>query len=221
MPEVFISDKKEKAVLREVDRLKNDGRFSSPWSSMQVAPDKAKFESQNPDENLLLIMRAHPLTNVGWLAVTCLGLVVPFFWGEFPFFASLGLNATIALGLAWYGFLLFYAVQRAVLWFYNIYIVTDERLIDVDFMSLLFKNINVTQIHNIEEVNYSIKGMIQSFYNYGNVVVQTASEGRSEEVYSKGELSAFTFESVPNPDEVVKIISELMEEEDQEFERRR
>ncbi len=80
---------------------------------------------------------------------------------------------------------------------------------DVDFFGLLYKNINVTQINRIEDVNYSQRGLISSFFNYGDVVVQTSSEQRSDD--RREEESAFTFQAAQNPALVTKIISELME----------
>ncbi len=46
------------------------------------------------------------------------------------------------------------------------------------------------------------------------LVIQTAAEQRSAD--RTEESSAFTFEAVPNPDRVVKVISELMEQEEKE-----
>ena len=55
---------------------------------------------------------------------------------------------------------------------------------------------------------------MSSLFNYGNVIVQTAAEQRSED--RREEVSAFTFEAVSNPDRVVKVIGELMEQEENE-----
>lgn len=126
---------------------------------------------------------------------------------------ALNVNTSFSLSIVWYCALLFYAIQNFMLWFYNVYIVTDERLVDVDFFGLLYKNINVTQINKLEDANYSQRGICSGFFNYGDVIVQTASEQRSDD---RGEKSAFTFESVSNPDIVVKIISELMEKDHEE-----
>ena len=121
---------------------------------------------------------------------------------------ALDTNTSFVLSIVWYCALLFYVIQNFVLWFYNVYIVTNERVVDVDFFGLLYKNINVTQIGNIEDVNYSQRGVLSGFFNFGDVVVQTSSEQRSDD---RSEGSAFTFDRVANPDLVVKIISELME----------
>jgi hypothetical protein len=91
--------------------------------------------------------------------------------------------------------------------------VTNERLIDLDFMGLLNKTINVTQISRLEDINYTQRGLMSSIFNYGDVIAQTASEQRSGDT-KDGETSAFTFESVGDPNEVVRVISDLMDKED-------
>jgi len=143
------------------------------------------------------------------MALACFAFFVPMFWGEFPMVKALDTNTSFILSVIWYSALLFYVIQNFVLWFYNVYIVTNERLVDVDFFGLMYKNINVTQIEKLQDVNYSQRGIFSSFFNYGDVVVQTSSEQRSDD---RSERSAFTFNAVANPDLVVKIISELMEE---------
>lgn len=179
-----------------------------------VCPKDARFESQNEEEHILLLMRAHPITNWRWILLSCVLFVTPLFWGEFPLVAALEPGINLALGLTWYLILTFFVFQNFLLWFYNVYIVTDERIIDVDFFGLLYKNINATQIRKIEDVNYSQRGVLSGFFDYGNVVVETASAQKSDDTPT--ERSAFTYDNVPRPDRVVRVITELMEQEEHE-----
>lgn len=211
MPEIFGSEKREE--IHEITDLENSGRFRSILGSLVVAPQNTTFESQDDDEKILIFGRRHFVTNLKWIALSCFAFFVPLFWGEFPMVKALDTNTSFVLSIVWYSVLLFFVIQSFVLWFYNVYIVTDERLVDVDFFGLLYKNINVTQIGKVEDVNYSQRGIFSSFFNYGNVVVQTASEQRSDD---RSEKSAFTFDAVANPELVVKIISELMEKDHKE-----
>ncbi len=217
MPEIFDARaKKHEDGLVEVHKLMASGRYKNYWGSLIVAPD-VKFESQNDGEKTIVLGRKHIITNLGWIALICFAFFVPFFWNEFPLVADVNENVLFSMTVLWYLALSFYGIMNFLLWFYNVYIVTDERLIDVDFFGLLYKNINVTQIRKVEDVNYSQKGILSSFFNFGDVVIQTASEQRSDEVFGKhGEASPFTFAAVSNPNEVVRIISELMEQEEKE-----
>lgn len=212
MPEIFASEKETEervGCIKEVKDLEKSGRFRSVFGSLVVMPSKTRFESQDDDEEVLILGRRHFVTNLKWLALASFAFFVPLFWGEFPMIKALNVNTGFALSIVWYSALLFYVIQSFMLWFYNVYIVTNEGLVDVDFFGLLYKNINVTQIDHVEDVNYSQRGLLSSFFNYGDVVVQTASEQRSDD---RSETSAFTFHSVASPDLVVKVISELMEE---------
>lgn len=221
MPEVFSKSSKPKGsvggdfrIVSEVKKLVEEG-FSYPaWRSLAACPPNTKFEAQNDDEQVLLLMRKHPVTNLWWVTLTAMLFGVPLFWGEFPLIANVTVLVGLGLSVFWYLGLAFFVIQNLLLWFYNVYIVTDERVIDVDFFGLLYKNVNATQIRKIEDVNYSQVGMLSSMFNFGNVVIQTASEQRTDD--TSEETSAFTFEAVSNPDRVVKVIGELMEQEEKE-----
>lgn len=212
MPEVF--SKNSRSVVSEVKKLVDEG-FSHPvWRSLAACPMDTKFEAQHDNEQVLLLMRKHPVTNLWWMALTAMFVGVPLFWGEFPLISGVSVLVRLSLVVFWYLGLAFFAIQNILLWFYNIYIVTDERVIDVDFFGLLYKNINATQIRKIQDVNYSQVGILSSMFNFGSVVIQTASEQRSADV--REEASAFTFAAVSNPDRVAKVIGELMDQEEKE-----
>ena len=150
------------------------------------------------------------MTNFGWIALICFAFVIPFFWGEFPFLKALDGNTLVSLTMLWYLGLLFFGLQSFLMWFYNVYIITNERLVDVDFVGLLSKTVNVAQLGKVEDVNYTQNGFLANLFDYGDVIVQTASEQKTPD--SSGEASAFTSESVAFPDRVAALISQLTEE---------
>lgn len=201
-------------LVETVRKMVASGYSGPSWRSVAACPPDAKFETQGKDEKLLLLMRRHLITNVWWAGLVAVLIGVPLFWSEFPLISGVNPLTGLALAIFWYLGLAFFVLQNVLLWFYNVYIVTDERIIDVDFFGLLYKNINATQIRKIQDVNYSQVGMMSSLFNYGTVVVETAGEQRSDD--RPAESSAFTFEAVSNPDQVVKVISELMEQEEKE-----
>jgi uncharacterized membrane protein YfbV (UPF0208 family) len=201
-------------VVESVKKLVAEGFTGPAWRSLTALPTDTRFEAQHEEEKVLLLMRQHPIKNLPWVAVVALLIGVPVFWGEFPLIVTLTPLVQLSLAVVWYMGLAFFALERILLWFYNVYIVTDERIIDVDFFGLLYKNVNVTQIRKIQDVNYSQVGIFASFFNYGNVIVETSAAQKSDD--RTEESSAFTFEGVSNPDRVVKVISELMEQEERE-----
>lgn len=201
-------------LVDEIKKLISEGFSSSPWRSLTACLPGVKFEAQGSHETVLLLMRKHPVTNLWWLILTAMLLGTPLFWDDFPLVSNVDLVTRSALAILWYLGLAFFVIQNLLLWFYSVYIVTDERIVDVDFFGLLYKNVNVAQIRKIEDVSYAQIGILSSVFDYGNVIIETAGEQRTED---RGyELSAFTFEAVPNPDRVVKVINQLMEQEEQE-----
>lgn len=88
-------------------------------------------------KKIVILGRRHFITNLKWLTLACFAVFVPMFWGEFPMIKALNTNTSFALSIVWYAALLFYVIQNFVLWFYNVYIVTNERLVDVDFLHLI------------------------------------------------------------------------------------
>ena len=203
MPEVKKKEHRD-VVVAEVKKMEKEG---------YVVP-KIKFEAQNEDETVLLLLRSHFIVNLSWIGLITILLPVPFFWGSFPLIDSLTPILSLFVSILWYLGLALFALMKFLIWYYSVFIVTDERIIDVDFYGFLFKNIDVTQIKSIEEVNYSQGGILAHYFNFGNVIVQTSSEQRTAIKGEKG--AAFTFESVPNPDRVARVISELMQQEEQE-----
>lgn len=196
----------------EVKKLLSDLQSGGILGSFFAHPKKFKFESQQDDEEILILGRRHFITNLGWIALISFAFVIPFFWTEFPFIQSLDGNTQVTLTMLYYMVLLFFSLQNFLMWFYNVYIVTNERLVDIDFVGLLSKTVNVAQISNVEDVNYTQRGIMASFFNYGDVIAQTASEQKTPD--SSGEASAFTFEAVGMPDKVAAMISQLVEDAD-------
>lgn len=209
MPEVFKAGS-VKGESAEIKKLLGESFSGSSFGSCIPRPHRFRFESQQDDETVLLLGRRHLVTNLGWIAMLCFAFVIPFVWGEFPFLKALDGNTLVSITMLWYMGLIFFGMQSFLTWFYNVYIITNERLVDVDFIGLLSKTVNVAQISMIQDVNYTQKGILASFFNYGDVIVQTASEQRTPDTHT--ETSAFTFEAVAFPDKVASVISQLTEE---------
>ena len=66
---------------------------------------------------------------------------------------------------------------------------------DVDFHSLLFKNIDVAPLRNIEDTSSSMGGILNAIFHYGDVFIQTAGNSRN-----------IDFHSVPRPHQVADFI---------------
>ena len=175
-------------------------------AAFAVNPVGLRFETQQDDEVVLLFLRQHVIVNVPWIFLVLVLLVAPFIF--FPMVTS-GLAKIVSLPVgyyivgtfAWYLVTLGFAIAGFLRWFFNIYIVTNERIVDIDFVHLLYKQFSEARLINIQDITYKTGGIVETMFNIGNVFIQTASETPN-----------FEFELVPNPEQIVKIISEASEE---------
>lgn len=163
-------------------------------------PTDCRFEGQDPQEKILLLLRAHPILNLKWIIPAILIFLTPFFIPRLLLFLNINLlaipgsfqavfliiNYLLALIIVFEGFLH---------WYFNVYIVTDKNIIDVDFHSILFKNIDVAPLRNVEDVSSSMGGILSSIFHYGDVFIQTAGTSRN-----------IDFNSVPKPHQVADFI---------------
>lgn len=60
------------------------------------------------------------------------------------------------------------------LWKNDLYILTNYRLIDIDQHELFRKSVHETELENIQEVTFKIRGILHTIFKIGDVVVKTA-----------------------------------------------
>lgn len=83
----------------------------------------------------------------------------------------------------------------------NELIVTDENIIQILQFGLFNRQISQLNLAKIQDVSVDQVGMIQGFFNYGVIEIETA-----------GEQANFRFEYIANPNIVAKEIIEAHEE---------
>jgi hypothetical protein len=158
-----------------------------------------RFDTQGKEETVYLVLRAHPITMFpylfnGFILFALLVLLNAFF----PSFLMPMQNIFVNLF-----FLLFignYIAFGFVNWYFNMGIVTDKRVVDIDFNLVLFKVVTYTRLDNIEDVTAKSGGFIPSIFNYGNLFIQTAGTEINTE-----------FMNIPHPSGAAKIIDGLMQ----------
>ncbi len=171
------------------------------FSAFLHNPTGIEFAGEDEGEKIVLLLRRHLITNIHWLFVAIL-----LFFAPFPtsyILSSIGvlplpyLYASV-LTLFWYLIVVTFIFENYLNWYFNVYIVTDKRLIDVDFLGSLNVSVAEAPLSKVQDVTYTVQGISQTMFNYGDVNVQTAAE--------KPEVE---FELVPRPAFVHDIISDL------------
>ncbi len=216
MPEIYdASDKKElhtpaavvfkKRKPADYSQIMRDYPVgTNPLSAFLIRPPKVSVGILEKDEKILMMVRKHFITNLKWILLVVIMILVPLL-ANFISITFLPVRFFIAAGILWYLLTLGIALNCFLSWFYNASIITDERVIDIDFYNLLYKNVAAAKIDNIEDVTVQMGGAIRNVIDFGTVQIQTAAE-----------KVEFEFEDIPHPQAVAKLLNELILEEEQE-----
>jgi hypothetical protein len=154
------------------------------------------------------------ITNLKWVVIVVAMVVASMFLSILPFFPLMRPEFQLMTLILWYLLTTAIALEGFFSWYFDLFVITDERIIDIDFKNLIYKNITATKIENIEDVTYSVSGAIPSMLNYGNVVIQTA--GAVVTVHPQETQASIEMVNTPKPAMVARLINELILEEEQE-----
>lgn len=127
------------------------------------------FADQMDDEDVLFVFRKHPVVMrkglifglVALLLGTIPGLINP----EYSyFFGGLAVGFVVGLVLffpAWIG------------WYYSVFIVTNQRLIQITQRGLFHRSVVDIGLSQIQMVNYEIAGLQETMLGFGTIMMQT------------------------------------------------
>jgi len=167
--------------------LKWKGRLASWMEGLDLWP---KVSIETPES---VTWRKHWIF---FLRSVSLPLLFFFASGVFAVLGFFGIPASVVRALPIYPFVLLALTVGAGAWLWweysdwgnDLYIVTDERIIDIEKRPLsLSTQRREASLAMIQNVQFEIPNFWASLWNYGNVIVQTAGAGD------------FTFDRVPNP----------------------
>jgi uncharacterized membrane protein YdbT with pleckstrin-like domain len=103
---------------------------------------------------------------------------------------------TVAVGLLIVS--LAYAFYNFLIWYYDVYIITNKRLIVVEQKGLFNREFAEMDLGQINDVTFSIKGIFATILQYGTVIV-------------KGNGSTLELTDLSDPDEVQEMLKKLSE----------
>ncbi len=135
-----------------------------------AVPQKAKyFDDQFDDEEVLLVFRRHPvvmrkglvLGMIGLLLGTLPALVKP----EYSYFFG-GLAAGFILMIVLF-------MPAWISWYFSVFIVTDQRFIQVSQKGLFHKSVVDISLQQIKSLNYEIAGLQETMLGFGTILIQT------------------------------------------------
>lgn len=174
------------------------GHTKHSLSSLLVYPDVFAFQEQDDQETILLVARQHWFTNVGWILLAIAMVFFPTLLKFVPLLTAFPANYQFIGILFWYLLTFAFAFEKFLSWYFNVYIVTNKRVVDIDFNNLLIKKYSEAGLEKIQDTTSSVIGAIPTVFNYGDVLIQTASE-----------VNEIEFLRVPNPDKIIKLLQDL------------
>ncbi len=163
------------------------------------------FPSQKPEEKVFLLLRRHWFTYVAFLIIAVI-MSIPLFvllgyWLlNTLVFTPLLTNMAILGSSAYFLFIIALMLFGFVDYYLDVYIVTNERIVDIVQNGFFKRAISELHLHQVQDVNAQVKGFFPTLMHYGDIYIQTA-----------GEQENFIFKSVPNPYRISKIIVDLHE----------
>lgn len=173
------------------------------------------FKGQRESEVVLRVVHRHWFDIVTHFIVVILFLAIVF--GSLSILPLLNISTDTAgmdrlvlfiqntlLLLLW-----LYAFLVWIDYFFDVWIITNERVINIEQKGLFVRSVSELKFSRIQDVTTEVSGLIPTVLNFGDVKVQTASEE-----------DFFLFRRVPDPYHVKDVIMErLRTERDEEINR--
>jgi len=159
--------------------------------------------NQHFNEKILLVARRHWIVILTGLSIfiilAFIGIIIltiiKNYIGQNPNLANWA-NLIWLIMILYFHFILISAFKFIVDYYLDTWIITNERIIDIQQLGFFNRSVSEFKISKVQDVTVQIKGIIPTFLNYGDVKVETAGESSSE----------FIFYQIPNPTKAKEII---------------
>lgn len=166
-----------------------------------------KFEDFKEGERIILTLRRYWATLIPLIFKKIVIFLVILIGGFFLFKETIFTSFYLLLII--FGFFIFILIASFyewILWYQDIYIITNKRIINIQRKTLFTTVVSEASLDKIQDITYKIEGILEVFFNYGTVAVQTASA-----------TGILNLEDIANPPFVVEKIKEacqIFEEEE-------
>lgn len=101
-------------------------------------------------------------------------------------------EVTFILAVWLYGFLVW------IDYYFDIWIITDERIINIEQKGLFMRQISEADYTKIQDVTAQVEGFLPTIINYGDVYIQTAAE-----------KERFVFRTISRPYQIKDLLMQL------------
>jgi len=212
MPDLFVNPEENKptppapagkssSAKASADKIEN---HLHALASYCETPQYLMLNGKNITDTVKLFVRRHVITNLPWIVTTIVLLLIPVLIQILLTLTTTPLpplpNNFITIFLLFYYLIAFtYAFISFLDWFYNIIIITNTEIIDIDYADVIYHDVAATNVNLVEDVNYTQVGFIRGLFNFGDVFVQTAG--------GKENIEAL---AIPQPARIARIILDFI-----------
>lgn len=196
--------------MEEVKDVIHQTHSRNPFAMFAPQPIGVSFASQQKGEKIIILLRAHIATLVPAIIEIVVMLSMPVFIAILAalgveIFSSLETRQLFWVHIIWYLFVFGFIFYKFIFWYFNVYMLTNERVVDFDFKGITHKETAYANLNQIQDVTPKVIGFFGTMFNYGNIYIQTAA--------AKNE---FEFRAVEKPDMLAREILEQVRLEETE-----
>ncbi len=165
------------------------------------------FKGQKPGETILMVIHRHWFNILSKFFILFILLVLLFFSFFSNFFIPTALLSDSSANLISFfqnSFFIFIWLFFFITWidyYFDVWIVTNERIVNINQKGLFSREVSELEMEKIQDITVEVLGIIPTFFNYGNLYIQTA-----------GETERFIFARVPNPYAIKDLIMNLQKD---------
>jgi len=169
-----------------------------------MAKHESDFDGQREGEELLFIFRRHiiAMRKGFWL------FLLPFAISAIPVFIWPSTLEVYWWPVAGFGVGLLLFFYHFLMWYYTVYIVTDQRLRQVTQKGFFGKDVVELGLSKIQSISYNIPGLSGEVLGFGTIVIQTFvgdlvinKVEHPEEIYNKLQDAVAAVEGVKGANE--------------------
>ncbi len=150
------------------------------------------------EEDIIIYVHRHWACFLGQFFLSFFLLIIPIsililiYIFNHSFFRGLVTNIIVLILSVYYLIAIAFAFVSWVSFYYNVYIVTKDEIIEITQVGFFGRKISQLSLLRVQDITSHIKGFLPTLFDYGDVLVETAGE-QSEN---------FLLKDVPNPQEI-------------------
>ena len=167
-------------------------------------PIKFDFPNKESNEKVYMTVRRHYFVLVRQSIIFLFFFIFPIIIGGVLYYFNISIREyafypiMILILSVYYLFVTLFAMIKWIEYYYDIWIITNKRIIDMEQKSLFNHITSELRLDKIQDVTFEIKGFLASVFHYGNIYVQTA-----------GSVQRFAFEEIPKSQKIKRLIIDL------------